>query len=216
MSNPNPSATGADWTRLLTDPELAGHIGKLLNAYRNASPDKRDKALIDIMREIKAGQKKPASSQSNTPPSLPAQIPTAAAPPFEPDIFTPNSPHDRRRYPRLRCFVAVELRVEGSSAPIWGNLADTSRGGCFVETPAPMETGTQLEIGLWVANGKLWVKGMVLTGVVTRATPRCGVRIKFAELDSAGRETLREFLKFIESTTKRQRSEHAYITELKR
>ena len=34
----------------------------------------------------------------------------------------------------MKCFVAVELRVEGSPNPVWGNLSNTSLGGGFVET----------------------------------------------------------------------------------
>src|SRR3981081_35901 len=89
-----------DWTRLLTDPELVGHIGKLLQAYREAPPDKREEALLGAMRQLRkqAASSAPSSSaslssdpqavaQQATPASPVAHTATAmaAAPAIEPD-----------------------------------------------------------------------------------------------------------------------------------
>jgi len=198
MSNPKSSAAGADWTQLLSDPDLVSHLGELLQTYRDALPDKRDQALLNAMREIKSGSVKNAASSAGsaaaTPPAEPAITTPEVSPPFEPDIFTPSWGQDRRRHPRMKCFVAVELRVGGSATPIWGNLSDTSLGGCFVETATPVPSGADVEIGLWLANGKIWIKGVILTGIVTKSSPCFGIRIKYAELDPAERETLRHFL----------------------
>ena len=219
MSNPKSSAAGADWTQLLSDPDLVSHLGELLQTYRDALPDKRDQALLNAMREIKSGSVKNAASSAGsaaTPPAEPATTTPEVSPPFEPDIFTPSWGQDRRRHPRMKCFVAVELRVGGSATPIWGNLSDTSLGGCFVETATPVPSGADVEIGLWLANGKIWIKGVILTGIVTKSSPCFGIRIKYAELDRAERETLRHFLKFVESTTKSYLSEQGYLAKLKR
>lgn len=217
MSNPKSSAAGADWTQLLSDPDLVSHLGELLQTYRDALPEKRDQALLNAMREIKSGSvKNAASSAAATPPAEPATTTPEVSPPFEPDIFTPSWGQDRRRHPRMKCFVAVELRVGGSATPIWGNLSDTSLGGCFVETATPVPSGADVEIGLWLANGKIWIKGVILTGIVTKSSPCFGIRIKYAELDPAERETLRHFLKFVESTTKSYDSEQGYLAKLKR
>jgi len=180
------------------------------------------------MRKIKSGAIKETlakeATASTTPkpavpasePAHPVAVPSAATPPFEPDLFTPSWAQDRRQYPRLKCFVAVELRVEGSSAPVWGNLSNTSIGGCLVETAVPVNSGVKLEIGLWMANGKIWVKGMIINGVVTRSNPCFGVRIRFAQLEPTEKGTLREFLKFVETTTKTLTNEHSYLARLKR
>ena len=45
---------GTDWTRLLSDPGLVGHLGTLLQTYREAPADKREEALLAAMREIKS------------------------------------------------------------------------------------------------------------------------------------------------------------------
>lgn len=116
----------------------------------------------------------------------------------------------------MQCFVAVEIRVEGASAPIWGNLSNISPGGCFVETATPLHTGVKLNIGLWVANGEIWVKGLVLSGIVTRSNPCFGIRIKFANLESSERETLRQFLKYVESTAKSYQKQQGYLAQMKR
>lgn len=219
MSDPKSSAMGADWTQLLTDPDLVSHLGELLQTYREATPDKRDEALLAAMRRIKGVDARlpaAAGSASETYPAHPIATDASASPPFEPDIFTPSWGQDRRRYPRMKCFVAVELRVGASATPIWGNLANTSLGGCFVETATPVPSGINVEIGLWLANGKIWIKGIVLNGVVTKSSPSFGVRIRYAELEPAERETLRHFLRFVESTTKGYNIENGYLAQLKR
>jgi hypothetical protein len=218
MTETKTSAPGADWTKLLTDPDVVSHLGALLQAYRDAEPARRDQVLLETMRKIKgaAPGMQPASSSAKVSPEPPLVTTPAATPPFEPDIFTPCWGQDRRRYPRMKCFVAVELRVDGSPTPIWGNLSNTSLGGGFVETVTPLKTGVKLEIGLWVANGKIWVKGLILNGIVTRINPSFGVRLKFDNMEASERETLRQFLKFVESTTKSYQNQQGYLAQMKR
>jgi len=231
MTDPKFSSTGADWTQLLTDPALVSHLGELLQVYREAAPDKRDEALLQAMRNIKGSPAKAAEAAQaaaskpvpvekaapmTPPPAAPLTTSPAASTPFEPDIFTPTWGQDRRRHARMKCFVAVELRLSNSAVPVWGNLANTALGGCFVETATPVPSGVNVEIGLWLANGKIWIKGLVLTGIVTKSSPSFGVRIKFSELEPTERENLRHFLKFVESTTKGYNIDHGYLAQLKR
>jgi hypothetical protein len=220
MTEIKTSAPGADWTKLLTDPEIVSRLGELLQSYRDAEPARRDQVLLETMRKIRstAPRAQPAENVSapNPSPEPPVATAPAATPPFEPDIFTPCWGQDRRRYPRMKCFVAVELRVDGSPTPVWGNLSNTSLGGGFVETATPVKTGVKLEIGLWVANGKIWVKGLILNGIVTRSNPSFGVRLKFDNMEASERETLRQFLKFVETTTKSYQSQQGYLAQMKR
>jgi len=170
------------------------------------------------MRKIKsaAPTAQPAPSSSKVSQEPPIATAPAATPPFEPDIFTPCWGQDRRRYPRMKCFVAVELRIDGSPTPVWGNLSNTSLGGGFVETVTPVKTGVKLEIGLWVANGIIWVKGLILNGIVTQSNPSFGVRLKFDSMELSERETLRQFLKFVERTTKSYQDQQGYLAQMKR
>ena len=211
-------ATGTDWTRILSDPDLVRQVGKLLQTYREAPVEKREEALLAAMREIKAGASDAVRTASVTEQqSQPQPIPTpaSATPPFEPDLFAPTWGSDRRRHPRIKCFVAVELRVDDVPTPIWGNLSNTSAGGCLVETASPVKSGAKVEIGLWVPNGKIWIKGFALSGVVTRSGPTTGVRVRFGSMAPEERDSLRQFLKFIQETTKASHSENSYIQLLK-
>ncbi|HEX9111929.1 MAG TPA: PilZ domain-containing protein [Terriglobales bacterium] len=225
------AAKGSDWTRLLTDPDLVSHLGRLLQTYREVAPEMREAALLKAMREIKEAAVKareranPAPRPSDhepvhemervTEPALPQPEPIDQAPPFELDLFSPQVGLDRRRHQRIKCFFAVEIHVEGMETPVWGNLSNVSRGGCLVETASAVPAGKTLEIGLWVASGKIWVKGVILSGVVTRTAPSFGVRVRFSEAELAEKEHLREFLKFVESATRKAQSGHAYVAKLK-
>jgi len=212
------TATGTDWTRILSDPDLVRQVGKLLQAYREAPADKREQALLTAMREIKAEAAKPgkdgAAVQTPVMPE-PSPSPTTLTPPFEPDFFSPNWGSDRRRHPRIKCFVAVELRVDEGPNPIWGNLSNTSAGGCLIETAAAVSSGAKVEVGLWVPNGKIWVKGFALSGVVTRSAPANKIRVRFENMSQEERGNLRQFLKFVQETTQASHSESNYIQLLK-
>jgi PilZ domain len=212
------TATGTDWTRILSDPDLVRQVGKLLQAYREAPADKRDQALVAAMREIKAtasGTGKAGGALQNEVIPHPSPAPASSTPPFEPDFFSPNWGSDRRMHPRIKCFVAVELKVDDGPNPIWGNLSNTSAGGCLIETATPVKSGAKVEIGLWVPNGKIWVKGFALTGIVTRRASANGIRVRFEQMSPAERDSLRQFLKFIQETTRASKSESSYIQLLK-
>lgn len=221
MSDLKPSAAlGTDWTRILSDPDLVRHVGKLLQAYREAAPEKREEALLAAMREIKAqaqgDAKSVSSSKSHAAPApQPLPTPVSPTPPFEPDVFSSNAGDDRRRFPRIKCFVAVELKVDNSDTPIWGNLCNTSVGGCLVETANTVRSGAKVDVGLWVASGKIWVKGFALSGIVTRSASTTGVRVRFDGMEPAARESLRQFLKYVQDTSRVSRSENSYMQLLK-
>jgi hypothetical protein len=215
-SKPN-AAPGTDWTGLLTDPDLAQNLGKLLQTYRDAPPERREEALLAAVREIKGPSKSEGgpSPAPVAPEPQPVPTPAISSPPFEPDVFTPNWAQDRRRHLRIKCFVAVELRVNDGEAPIWGNLSNTSLGGCQVETATSISSGAKVEIGLWVASGKIWVKGLALNGIVTHSGPTAGVRIRFEGMDPAEKEHLRTFLRYVQDAAKASRSENSYLQLLK-
>jgi PilZ domain len=218
------SPKGSDWTRLLTDPDLVSHLGKLLQTYREVAPELRERALLRAMREIKdaavaaraAGSKLPVATAPQPKAILHAPEPVDDTPPFELDLLSSQLESDRRRFHRIKCYVAVEIHVEGITEPIWGNLVNVGRGGCLVETANAVPPNKALEIGLWVANGKVWVKGVIISGVVTRSSPSFGVRVKFSEAELSEKEHLREFLKFVEETARKSQSGKAYVAQLRR
>lgn len=219
MSHTNrPDAAGTDWTHLLSDPDLVRHVGKLLQAYREAPPDQRDQVLLATMREIKAqafASKAPKLSPQVETKAPAGPVPVSAVPPFKPDLYTPNVGDDRRHYPRLKCFVAVELRVDDSPLPVWGNLCNTSVGGCLVETASSVKSGSKVEIGLWLSSGKIWVKGFALNGIVTHTGRTNALRVRFSSMEPNERESLRQFLKYVQDSACSARSESSYLNLLK-
>jgi len=98
---------------------------------------------------------------------------------------------ERRRYPRVRCTVSVELLPEDASI-IWGKASDLSIGGCYVEMPIPLAPGTKMKVGIWIGNDKLWAVGQV-----TNSTPGFGVGVKFIEMAEADTRRIAEFLKTV-------------------
>ncbi len=216
---------GSDWTRLLTDPDLVSHLGQLLQTYREVPPEQREAALLRAMHEIKDAAVKARGSQGEVreqatvagAPAPAAELhgpePVDETPPFAPDSFISES--DRRRFQRIKCYVAVEIHIEGDETPVWGNLANVSRGGCLVGTASNVPAGKALEIGLWVANGKIWVKGVIISGVAAGSAASFGVRVRFSQAELSEKQHLREFLKFIESAASKSHMGQAYVAQLK-
>ena len=78
MNETKISAPGADWTKLLTDPDIASHLGELLQAYRDAEPARRDEALRDTMRKIKNEAAKAQSAASSSKRTKPIRHPRSS------------------------------------------------------------------------------------------------------------------------------------------
>lgn len=104
------------------------------------------------------------------------------------DNFREDSLGDRRRSPRAKCSISVELRAEGEPT-IWGKASDLSVGGCFVEMPIPLKLGSQFEITLWISGTKL-----KLPAAVASSAPGYGVGIKFGDVKAQDADLLRRFI----------------------
>jgi hypothetical protein len=205
------AAAGTDWTGLLADPDLARNLGKLLQIYRDAPPDRREQALLAAMREIKQASNATLTSTKvaeTSQPPLPTQ--TSAIPPFEPDIFSSNwADKIGGGIPESSASWQSKLRVNDAMLPSGAIFPTPALGGCQVETAAHISGGAKVEIGLWVASGKIWVKGLALNGVVTRSAPAAGVRVRFAGMEAAAKENLRQFLRYVQETTELQAAKAA-------
>ena len=159
MDKTKPSAApGTDWTQLLADPDLAKNLGKLLQTYRDAPPERREEALLAAMREIKQASSStsgvtPAVTISSEPPPQPVPTSAASSPPFEPDIFSPNWAQDRRRHLRIKCFVAVELRVEGAAGPAGLGTSALGRRGFAGTRGGGFDSGTGAGSGVGAGSG---------------------------------------------------------------
>ena len=87
------------------------------------------------------------------------------------DHFRPTV--DRRRSPRIKCSLSVELHREGEPV-IWGDASDISLGGCFVEMAIPLKIETPLTIAIWLGGAKLRLPAQVAS-----TSPGFGIGIRF-------------------------------------
>jgi hypothetical protein len=83
---------------------------------------------------------------------------------------TVRDERDRRASSRAKCASSVEVYPTGEAAPVGTRTADLSLGGCFLQMPNPLPTGTQIRIALWVKDFKLWANAEVIT-----STPGFGI-----------------------------------------
>jgi len=109
------------------------------------------------------------------------------------DEYGRHSPStDRRKHPRLKCTISVELNPEGQAAPIWTKASELGMGGCFVEMPIPLKAGTKLKIGLWIKDEKLRLSGKVVS-----SRPGFGIGVQFLEVSPEDHARLAKYLQSI-------------------
>jgi hypothetical protein len=92
------------------------------------------------------------------------------------DNFRAEVKGERRKSPRVRCDVPLELRPE-DEANMWGKASDISIGGCFIEMPIPLKPGAKFEIALWIGDKKVQLKGEVVT-----SAPGFGIGVRFLDV----------------------------------
>jgi hypothetical protein len=95
---------------------------------------------------------------------------------------------ERRKHPRFRCQNSVEIHVEGGPS-YWGNASDLSLGGCYIETPIPLDPGTKLSVAIWIEQSK-----MIAQGTVVHRTPGLGIGVRFHQLSNANQSIIGLFL----------------------
>jgi hypothetical protein len=113
---------------------------------------------------------------------------------------TPDGETPSRRYPRLRCFVAVSLRAKGPDLFFMGNLSTMGLGGCGVERQTPVETGMRLEI-VPLENERLSVIGNVVDLRILSGKPGYGIGIEFPMRTSGRPSSLNSSNKRLKSMT---------------
>jgi len=95
---------------------------------------------------------------------------------------------ERRKHPRFRCQNSVEIHVEDGPS-YWGNVADLSLGGCYIETPIPLDPGTKLSVAIWIEQSKV-----IAQGTVVHRTPGLGIGVRFHQLSNADQGIIGLFL----------------------
>jgi hypothetical protein len=96
--------------------------------------------------------------------------------------------NERRRYPRVKMTVPVEMCVDGSDAPIRTVTSDLSLGGCYIENLFPFAKGIAVELRLQLADT------LLIAGIVATCDPQVGNGIMFTRMLSEDFEQLHAFL----------------------
>ena len=99
---------------------------------------------------------------------------------------------ERRRYPRRTTAIQLELRPEGSTAPIHAETTDICAIGCYVEMSITLEVGSRVSIVLWLGDEKLIAEGKVIT-----RHPQFGNGIELSGLPEESRAKLAHYLETI-------------------
>jgi c-di-GMP-binding flagellar brake protein YcgR len=96
---------------------------------------------------------------------------------------------ERRKSPRLKVHVPIEIEVEGGTGPIRGATADLSAGGCYIETMFAFPVGTTLDLKLQLENT------LLVTATVVTSDPQVGNGIRFDRMLPEDLEELQSYLK---------------------
>jgi hypothetical protein len=117
----------------------------------------------------------------------------------------------QRRYPRIKCFIAVQMRPESDHGLVLGNLSDVSLGGCGVEGANHVGEGTQVALCPLTAAGELWVKGVVANSRFSEGTGSFHLGVRFLEECPASLDhNIQGFVDFVEQAATRQNSGGGY------
>lgn len=100
---------------------------------------------------------------------------------------------NRRRYPRYYIQGVAALPNLAAGSPAEVGLKNISELGCLLETPCPINPGTDLKLVLNVAQFDLSVKGRVRHSV-----PELGAGIEFQEIRKGDRQVLQYLLRKFE------------------
>ena len=95
---------------------------------------------------------------------------------------------ERRRYPRIKAKLPVELRCSGR-APIRTATDEISVCGCYIEMMFTLDVGTKLELVLSLDQQKVSAKAVIST-----KTPQVGNGIDFVDMDAEDRLKLSEYI----------------------
>jgi hypothetical protein len=87
---------------------------------------------------------------------------------------------ERRRHPRYRCEVVVEVQAASENELCPGTLADICLGGCYVSMIAPFPVGTAVTLIFRRSSGEIMIAGRTVTSL-----PGSGMGVEFTGENSA-------------------------------
>jgi c-di-GMP-binding flagellar brake protein YcgR len=96
---------------------------------------------------------------------------------------------ERRRYPRIKAQVPIQLHVAGNASPSRASTSEISLGGCYVESMFTLSVGTKVALTLWVNEQPIGISAVVMT-----RHPQVGNGFEFTEMSPEARVKLTEFI----------------------
>jgi c-di-GMP-binding flagellar brake protein YcgR len=96
---------------------------------------------------------------------------------------------DRRRYPRVKARIPVEVHSVASPAPSRAVTEEVSLCGCYVETIFTLDVGAKVSLTLWLNDQRLHA-----TAVVVTRYPQVGNGFDFTEMQPEDRLKLNDFI----------------------
>jgi c-di-GMP-binding flagellar brake protein YcgR len=96
--------------------------------------------------------------------------------------------HERRRYPRVKAAIPVELTCAGKS-PMRTATDEISLCGCYIEMMFTIEVGTKLELVFSLNQERVGAMGLVVT-----KHPQVGNGIDFIDMEPKNRLRLGEYI----------------------
>jgi hypothetical protein len=94
---------------------------------------------------------------------------------------------ERRRFPRRRISLAVEITLEGGHVHSMTHTADLSACGCYIESMMPWSVGSRLTLRLWLGSHPIQTAAVVRT-----SDPGVGMGIEFCDMNSLDQVQLQE------------------------
>jgi c-di-GMP-binding flagellar brake protein YcgR len=101
----------------------------------------------------------------------------------------PDEPGDRRRYPRVKAEIPVELLPSGTTAPMRTVTEEISLCGCYIASMFTMNVGTTLEIVFSLQDERIRASAVVVTRF-----PNIGNGIDFIDMDPNDRMKLHNYI----------------------
>lgn len=96
---------------------------------------------------------------------------------------------ERRRYPRVKAKIPVEIRSATNPVPSRAVTEEISLCGCYIETMFTLDLGTKFGLTLWLNDQQIHA-----TAVVVTRYPQVGNGFEFTEMEPEDRLKLNGYI----------------------
>lgn len=96
---------------------------------------------------------------------------------------------ERRRYPRVKGRIAVEIRSAATATASRAMTDEISQSGCYVETMFTLEVGAKVSLTFWLNDERIHATALVATRY-----PQVGNGFDFIEMSAEDRSKLSNYI----------------------